>query len=88
MGNFEACSNAARNARRKGARHRRRHYGDARLARHIDHCVLKTDGKGPRIVKEHKMSPRKIDLAVCAVVAHDRATVGPEPGLTPFGAFV
>lgn len=64
------------------------HDGDARLARHIDHCVLKTDGKGPRIVKEHKMSPRKIDLAVCAVVAHDRATVGPEPGLTPFGAFV
>lgn len=57
------------------------HDGDARLARHIDNCVLKTDGKGPRIVKEHKMSPRKIDLAVCAVLAHDRATFAHEgPG--------
>lgn len=54
------------------------HDGDPRLARHIDHCILKTDGKGPRIVKEHKMSPRKIDLAVCAVVAHDRATAAVE----------
>jgi len=57
------------------------HDGDPRLARHIDHCVLKTDGKGPRIVKEHKYSPRKIDLAVCAVIAHDRATFAHEaPG--------
>lgn len=57
------------------------HDGDPRLARHIDHCVLKTDGKGPRIVKEHKMSPRKIDLAVCAVVAHDRAVqISEQPG--------
>ncbi len=54
------------------------HDGDPRLARHVDHCILKTDGKGPRIVKEHKMSPRKIDLAVCAVVAHDRATFAQE----------
>ena len=60
------------------------HDGDPRLARHVDHCVLKTDGKGPRIVKEHKMSPRKIDLAVCAVVAHDRATVaGVAPVVPP-----
>jgi phage terminase large subunit-like protein len=57
------------------------HDGDPRLARHIDHCVLKTDGKGPRIVKEHKYSPRKIDLAVCAVVAHDRAVeIAESPG--------
>ena len=63
------------------------HDGDPRLARHIDHCVLKTDGKGPRIVKEHKMSPRKIDLAVCAVVAHDRATVAAESELVPLGGW-
>ena len=50
------------------------HDGNPRLARHIDNAVLKVDGKGPRIVKDHKHSPRKIDLAVCAVVAHDRAS--------------
>lgn len=44
------------------------------LARHIDNCVVKTDRLGPRIVKEHKGSPRKIDAAVCAVMAFDRAT--------------
>ena len=59
------------------------HDGDPRLARHIGHCILKTDGKGPRIVKEHKMSPRKIDLAVCAVVAHDRATAAVEAESAP-----
>jgi uncharacterized membrane protein len=31
---------------------------------------------GPRIVKEHRGSPRKIDAAVAAVIAFDRATVG------------
>lgn len=50
------------------------HDGDPRLARHIDNCVLKTDRLGPRIVKDNKNSPRKIDLAVCAVVGIDRAT--------------
>lgn len=50
------------------------HDGDARLARHIGNCVLKTDRLGPRIVKEHKLSSRKIDLAVAAVIAFDRAT--------------
>lgn len=50
------------------------HDGDPRLIRHIDNCVLKTDRIGPRIVKENKDSPRKIDLAVCAVGGFDRAT--------------
>jgi phage terminase large subunit-like protein len=59
------------------------HDGDPRLARHVDHCVLKVDAKGPRIVKEHRMSPRKIDLAVCAVIAHDRAVFNPEPESAP-----
>jgi phage terminase large subunit-like protein len=44
------------------------------LARHIDHCVVKVDRLGPRIVKEHKDSSRKIDAAVAAVFAFDRAT--------------
>lgn len=51
------------------------HDGDQRLARHIAHCVLKTDARGSRIVKDAKTSPRKIDLAVCSVMAHARAIV-------------
>lgn len=50
------------------------HDGNADLARHVENCVVKTDRFGPRIVKEHKMSKRRIDLAVAAVIAHDRAT--------------
>lgn len=45
------------------------HDGDPRLALHIGNAVLKEDRHGPRIVKEAKGSPRKIDLAVCAVGA-------------------
>lgn len=58
------------------------HDGDPRLGRHVAHCVIKTDWLGPRIVKDHKDSPRKIDLAVAAVVGFDRATqyeAPPEP---------
>jgi phage terminase large subunit-like protein len=50
------------------------HDGDERLARHVGNCILKVDSMGPRITKDHKDSPRKIDLAVAAVIAHDRAT--------------
>jgi phage terminase large subunit-like protein len=49
------------------------HDGDPRLASHIANAVLKEDRHGPRIVKETKTSTRKIDLAVCAVGAYDRA---------------
>ena len=49
------------------------HDGDPRLERHVRNAVIKRDHLGPRIVKEHKMSPRKIDIAVCAVIAHERA---------------
>jgi phage terminase large subunit-like protein len=49
------------------------HSGDPRLARHIANCVLKTDGRGSRIIKETRASARKIDLAVAAVMAFDRA---------------
>jgi phage terminase large subunit-like protein len=49
------------------------HSGDARLARHVAQAVVKTDSRGTRLVKEHKHSKRRIDLAVAAVMAHDRA---------------
>ena len=48
------------------------HDGDPRLARHIANCVVKTDRNGRRITKDHKT--RKIDLAVAAVIAYDRAS--------------
>jgi phage terminase large subunit-like protein len=47
------------------------HDGDERLERHLNNCVIKIDSRGPRITKEHKDSPRKIDLAVAAVIAFD-----------------
>jgi phage terminase large subunit-like protein len=49
------------------------HDGDERLGRHVAHCVLKTDARGSRIVKDPKNHARKIDLAVCAVMAYARA---------------
>lgn len=51
------------------------HSGDPRLARHIGNAVLKVDARGQRITKETKSSARKIDLAVAAVMALDRAAV-------------
>lgn len=45
------------------------HSGDGRLARHVGNCVIREDSRGRRIRKETKWSPRKIDLAVAAVMA-------------------
>jgi len=50
--------------------------GNPVLARHLANAVTKVDNLGPRIVKENRHSPRKIDGAVAAVLAVDRATVG------------
>lgn len=50
------------------------HSRDPVLARHLTNAVIKNDRLGPRIVKEHKASPRKIDAAVAAVMAFDRVT--------------
>lgn len=49
------------------------HSGDPKLARHLHNAVLRADSRGQRIVKETRNSPRKIDLAVAAVMALDRA---------------
>jgi phage terminase large subunit-like protein len=51
------------------------HDGNPLIARHISNAVVKTDRLGPRIVKEHRGSPRKIDAAVASIIAFDRATV-------------
>lgn len=52
------------------------HDGDVRLARHMANTVLKRDNRGARPTKESKSSGRKIDLAISAVIAFDRATRG------------
>jgi phage terminase large subunit-like protein len=58
-----------------------RHSGDPRLARHLDNAQIKTDSRGSRLQKDARNSPRKIDLAVAAVMATDRAAFWlSEPG--------
>lgn len=49
------------------------HDGDARLARHVTNCIAKPSPHGDLVTKDRRMSPRKIDAAVAAVVAVDRA---------------
>ncbi len=49
------------------------HDGHAGLARHVGHAVTKETPYGPIITKDAPDSPRKIDAAVAAVVAYDRA---------------
>jgi len=59
------------------------HDGDPLLTRHLSNCVLKVDNLGPRIVKESRNSPRKIDGAVAFVIAYDRATSKLESDIVP-----
>ena len=54
------------------------HTGDPRLARHLANCVLRVDARGSRLSKNARNSPRKIDLAVAAVMVLDRAVREPE----------
>lgn len=49
------------------------HDGDPRLAAHIAHCVAKPTPLGDLVSKDKRGSPRKIDAAVAAIVAYDRA---------------
>lgn len=47
--------------------------GDERLARHVRNAVIKATPQGWRVQKETPTSPRKIDLAICAVQGHSYA---------------
>ena len=61
------------------------HDGDPRLVRHVGNMALKVDRLGPRPVKEHRGSPRSIDLGICAVGGYDRATLhAAQPAPPPF----
>lgn len=53
--------------------------GDPRLARHLANCAVKVDSRGARLTKEHRNSTRRIDLAVSAVMALERAVQEPPP---------
>lgn len=49
------------------------HDGNASMARHFANCIAKRTSHGDVVVKDGKSSPRKIDAAVAAIVAIDRA---------------
>ena len=49
------------------------HDGDERLAAHVNHCVRTQSAMGDLVKKDKRNSTRKIDAAVAAIVAHDRA---------------
>ncbi len=50
------------------------HSGHPDLARHVGNAVLTEDARGVRLGKYRRHSTRRIDLAVCLVMAHARAT--------------
>ena len=54
------------------------HSGEPVLQRHVANAVLREDVRGARITKDRRGSSRKIDLAICCVIAHHRACVGRE----------
>ncbi|HEX9993815.1 MAG TPA: terminase large subunit [Acidimicrobiales bacterium] len=49
------------------------HAGNADLARHVNNCRARSTPVGDLVHKQAKSSPLKIDAAVAAIVAHDRA---------------
>lgn len=53
--------------------HHLTHDGNRDLARHVAHAKATRTPQGDVITKDNRMSPRKIDAAVAAIVAHDRA---------------
>ena len=52
------------------------HSGDADPTRHVGNAAVPTDSRGTRVYKESKHSTRRIDLAVCAIMAHAAAISG------------
>ena len=49
------------------------HDGNPDLARHVGNATVRDDARGVRLAKQSRGSRRRIDLAVCAVMAHARA---------------
>jgi hypothetical protein len=81
----DPCQDRA--VRGRGERDGDPHSGDPRLARHIGNAAVRTDNRGTRIYKEHKHSTRRIDLAVCAIMAQSVAAMtAPGPPLYWYAA--
>jgi phage terminase large subunit-like protein len=59
------------------------HDANPLVARHFTNAVIKIDNLGPRIVKENRNSNRRIDAAVAAVIAYDRASAKIESQVVP-----
>ena len=59
------------------------HDGDPLLARHLSNTAVKLTPAGPHIKKENPNSPRKIDAAVAAILAVDRASGKIEETVVP-----
>lgn len=57
--------------------------GNASLARHVGNAIIKATPQGWRVQKETPNSPRKIDLAICAIMGHAYASAVPEPTAVP-----
>lgn len=64
-----ACSSFYQAATTEGLTHD----GHPGLARHCSNAVLKETAQGAFITKEDKASPKKIDAAIGAVIAWNRA---------------
>jgi len=58
------------------AERRLQHDDNPVLTRHIGNTATKLTPAGPHIKKENPNSPRKIDAAVAAILAVDRASGG------------
>ena len=65
----QACSSFYQAASSEGFSHD----GHPGLGRHVGNAVLKETAQGAYITKEDKSSPRKIDAAIAAVIAYNRA---------------
>jgi phage terminase large subunit-like protein len=59
------------------------HDGNPLLARHLSNTAVKLTPAGPHIKKENPNSPRKIDAAVAAILAVDRASGKIEETVVP-----
>jgi phage terminase large subunit-like protein len=61
------------------------HDGNPRLSAHVHNATVRETTEGAYITKDDRNSPRKIDLAVAAVVAFGRASQAEELGGVIYG---
>jgi len=62
--------------------------GSPALMRHLGNATLRVDARGTRIMKDHRNSTRKIDLAVAAIMAFSRAQYNAQTPQKAAAAFI